>query len=137
MLRRPVQSTDSWRWFFPAIVVTVAVLVVARIRRVVVTGDSMLPAFEPGDRLLVGPVGRLRPGQVVAVRDPRRPDRLLIKRIRTVTPDARVDVRGDNEPASTDSRHFGPVDRGAVRGRVLYRYGPAARAGRWPGSLRQ
>ncbi len=32
-------------------------------RRVVVTGDSMLPAFEPGDRLILGPAGRSRPGQ--------------------------------------------------------------------------
>jgi hypothetical protein len=74
---------------------------------------------------------------VVAVPDPRQPDRLLIKRVRSVAPDARVDVRGDNEAASTDSRHFGPVPRRAVRGRVLYRYAPPARAGRWPGSQRQ
>jgi inner membrane protease subunit 1 len=57
--------------------------------------------------------------------------------VRSLAPDARVDVRGDNEAASTDSRHFGPVPRRAVRGRVLYRYGPPARAGRWPGSRQQ
>jgi nickel-type superoxide dismutase maturation protease len=131
-----VHSTDSRRWLISALVVTGALLA-TRFHRVAVTGDSMLPAFAPGDRLLVGPTGRLRPGHVVAVPDPRQPDRLLIKRVRSVAPDARVDVRGDNEAASTDSRHFGPVPRRAVRGRVLYRYAPPARAGRWPGSQRQ
>ena len=114
-----------------------AALLVSRFRRVVVTGDSMLPAFVPGDRLLVGPIGRLRPGDVVAVPDPRRPDRFLIKRVHSVAPGARVHVRGDNEAASTDSRHFGPVPRRAVRGRVLYRYAPPGRVGRWPGAREQ
>jgi hypothetical protein len=40
-----------------------------------------------------------------------------------------VVVRGDNEAASTDSRHFGPVDHRAVSGRVIYRYHPEHRRG--------
>ena len=111
----------------------VAVLGVRRLglRRVVVTGDSMLPAFEPGDRLLLGPVGRSRPGQVVALPDPRDARRLLIKRIRSVN-GSTLDVRGDNDAASTDSRDFGPVPRARLTGRVLYRYAPADRTGRIP-----
>ena len=96
------------------------------------SGDSMRPAFEPGDRLVVVPVARIVVGHVVAVRDPRRPDRVLVKRVRAVLPEG-YDVRGDNEPASTDSRHFGPVRRNDVVGRVVFRYAPAVRSGWWPG----
>jgi type IV secretory pathway protease TraF len=39
-------------------------------------------------------------------------------------------VEGDNRSSSTDSRHFGPVDRRAVLGRAVYRYGPPGRSGR-------
>lgn len=95
----------------------------------VVAGDSMLPAFEPGDRLLIVPVAGAVAGQVVAVRDPRQPDRILVKRVRAVTPEG-VDVRGDNPSASTDSRHFGPVESTAIVGRIVYRYHPPTRAGR-------
>jgi len=33
-------------------------------------------------------------------------------------------VAGDNPAASTDSAHWGPVPRGAVRGRVVWSYSP-------------
>lgn len=97
--------------------------------RVVVTGESMSPAFEPGDRLLLLPTRRVSLGDVVAVPDPRLPSRLLIKRVVRRDGDL-IDVRGDHEGASTDSRHFGLVPVAAVAGRVVYRYSPAGRAGR-------
>jgi nickel-type superoxide dismutase maturation protease len=97
--------------------------------RVVVSGTSMQPGFLPGDRLVVVPARRLHPGQVVAVRDPREPSRILVKRIRSIR-DGLVDVRGDDDAASTDSRHFGPVPRTSVIGKVVYRYAPPTRAGR-------
>jgi nickel-type superoxide dismutase maturation protease len=103
-----------------------------RFHRVVVSGESMRPAFEPGDRVLVVPAVCVRPGHVVAIRDPRRPDRLLVKRVRSIA-SGLVDVRGDNQGASTDSRDFGPVPRSSVAGRVVYRYGPPERVGRLPG----
>ena len=100
----------------------------------------MAPALPPGDRLVVvrlpwrlpfGPV----PGQVVAVRDPRRPDRILIKRVRSVDRRAgTLDVEGDDRRSSTDSRSFGPVSRSAIVGRAVYRYAPAGRNGPVPGS---
>lgn len=100
----------------------------ARPRRVVVRGTSMAPTLEPGDRLVVVRVPKLRPGQVVALRDPRRPDRLLVKRVAGLEGD-RVVVWGDNPAESTDSREFGPVGRASVLGAVVHRYGPAGRAG--------
>jgi nickel-type superoxide dismutase maturation protease len=130
MIRDRHHPTDWFRAGVTALVV-VAALIGLRSRRVVVVGRSMLPAFEPGDRLLVIPVGPVRAGHVVAVRDPRIRSRLLIKRVRARF-GPQVDVRGDNPAESTDSRHFGLVPRSAVAGRVLYRYSPPARAGWWP-----
>lgn len=98
-------------------------------RRVVVSGESMSPAFAAGDRLLVVPVSHTRAGQIVAVRDPRDLRRVLVKRVWAVGVDG-VDVRGDNEAASTDSRQFGPVPPGNIVGRVVYRYHPPERSGR-------
>ncbi|HZQ28381.1 MAG TPA: S26 family signal peptidase, partial [Acidimicrobiales bacterium] len=64
-------------------------------RRVEVTGDSMRPTLEPGDRLLVVRWPWLRAGQLVAVPDPRQPDRVVVKRI-AACDGATVTVLGDN-----------------------------------------
>jgi nickel-type superoxide dismutase maturation protease len=102
-----------------------------RPRRIVVHGSSMLPTLLPGDRILVLRARHLRVGDVVAVSDPRMPERLLIKRVVSVDElNANVMVAGDNPDASTDSTTFGPVARGAVVGRAVYRYAPSARAAR-------
>ncbi len=116
------------------------------VRRVEVSGESMAPALLPGDRLLVvaPPLAlrRLRRGDVVALRDPRRPSRVVVKRVaalpgEAVTCDGAVltagdgwVVLGDNLPASTDSRVFGPVPRHLVLGRCVLRYLPEQRRGR-------
>lgn len=89
----------------------------------------MSPALVPGDRLLVVPLRRPRPGQVVALADPRDPRRTLVKRVAAVGSTG-VDVRGDDPAASTDSRTFGPVPRTTLYGRAAYRYFPAPRVGR-------
>ncbi len=107
-----------------------------RVRRVEVVGGSMAPGLAPGDRLVV--VGPLRrparwpaPGTVVAVRDPRQPSRLLVKRVASVDPEAATAVvLGDAAGESTDSRTFGPLPLGAYVGAVRYRYAPAGRTGR-------
>jgi nickel-type superoxide dismutase maturation protease len=107
------------------------------LRRVEVTGESMRPALAPGDRLLVlrHPRWRWRAGQLAALRDPRggRDGALLVKRVVRVSASG-VEVRGDNPSASTDSRTFGPVSPTLLVGPVLYRYGPAERAGRLGGA---
>lgn len=99
------------------------------VRRVQVEGDSMRPALEPGDRLVLLAARRARPGDLVGVADPRRPSRLLVKRVVERT-SAGYTVAGDNEAASTDSRHFGTVRASGLRGRAVYRYAPEHRRGR-------
>jgi nickel-type superoxide dismutase maturation protease len=113
----------------PVIAVIAGALVTARCRLVAIEGSSMLPTLAPGDRVLVLPLP-LGVGDIVAVPDPRTPERLLVKRIAAIDPRRRtVRVLGDNPAASTDSRAFGPVARSTVVGRVIYRYAPKTRAG--------
>lgn len=92
-----------------------------------VTGRSMLPTLAPGDVVLTVPAWLRppRPGDVVVVADPRRPDRRTIKRAVAWTGGGLV-VHGDNPAASTDSRVYGPVPRRLVTATVLVRCGP------WP-----
>ena len=99
------------------------------VRRVQVHGDSMRPALEPGDRLLVVSLLRPRPGDVVAVVDPRDGRRVMVKRVSSVDGES-IEVLGDDPAASTDSRTFGPVRSDHVLGRAVYRYWPEQRRGR-------
>ena len=139
MFREGVHPTDSetkrsplMRWVGTAAGGLAVISVTRRsFGRVIVSGESMVPAFQPGDRLLLGPVWRLRVGQVVALPDPRDATRLLVKRVHSVV-GPKIEVRGDNGAASTDSRQFGPVRRSQLSGRVLYRYAPFDRTGLWP-----
>ena len=69
-------------------------------------------------------------GDIVAAPDPRRPDRVLVKRVGRVDRAAgTVELLGDAPGASTDSRVFGPVPVASVVGRVVHRYGPPGRTG--------
>lgn len=114
-------------------VVVAAALAAAGLRRVVrleVQGDSMRPTLEPGDRVLVRRTGRLAPGALAALRDPREPRRVVVKRVVAGSEVAGWRVIGDNPGRSTDSRVFGSVGQHLVIGRVVYRYHPADRAGR-------
>ncbi len=93
----------------------------------------MVPTLQPGDRLLVVPSRRYRQGGLVALVDPRDRGRVIVKRIdRSVEAGRGLVVLGDNPGHSTDSRHFGPVSRTDVVGRVVYRYAPPERVGRIP-----
>jgi signal peptidase I len=118
-------------------VVAVAVLVsLARALDVVaVQGDSMAPSLRPGDRLVVARLTRLpRPREIVVARDPRDPDRELVKRVASVSGGA-VTLIGDNPSRSTDARAFGAVPVADVRWRVLFRLAAPSRTP--PGALRR
>lgn len=89
----------------------------------------MHPTLHAGDHVIVIR-RRVRTGDIVAIRDPRRPARILVKRVERVDANGAVTVAGDNPEASTDSRHFGLIAPSLVVGRVVYRYAPSERAGR-------
>ena len=101
--------------------------------RVEVAEHSMLPALRPGDWLLALRTRRIRPGQVVLAWHPARADFLLVKRaVRRVEGDGEISggwwLESDNPAAgAVDSTRFGPVPDDLIVGRVLARYGRAAR----------
>lgn len=130
---RPLATVAGTTLGLATIVAVGLAVALRQLRRVVVEGESMRPAFSPGDRLLVVRLRRrapLVPGAVVAANDPRNPRRLVVKRVAAVDDDGRVVLHGDNAGASTDSRAYGPVARGSVWGIARYRYAPPERAGR-------
>jgi nickel-type superoxide dismutase maturation protease len=93
-----------------------------------VTGDSMLPSLAAGDWLLVRGGGRIRPGDLVVARDPRRPARMIAKRAARREPGGWW-LESDNQgaPGRADSWDFGPVPDDLVVGRVAARYWPPRR----------
>lgn len=89
------------------------------LRRVTVEGTSMAPTYLPGERLTaLRRWRRVRTGDVVIVRDPRDASRWLLKRC-VARVGSRLDLRGDNAQASTDSRDFGLVSSRKVAYIVL------------------
>ncbi len=93
--------------------------------RYVVEGESMAPSLSPGERVFVNRAAywfsKPRAGDLVVLRDPREPKRLLLKRIDEAHGNS-FEVVGDNPTASTDSRTFGPVPRDLILGKVWFRY---------------
>jgi signal peptidase I len=92
-----------------------------RLLRLRIEGVSMVPVLAPGDRVLVLRTDRVTVGDIVAFADPDGTDAVLVKRVAGVDRSS-VRVEGDNSGTSRDSRHFGPVPRSAVIGRVLWCY---------------
>lgn len=102
-----------------------------RFVRYEVSGESMSPAFRPGD-WLVARRHRYRQrlprrGDAVLLRDPEEPSRILLKRVVRTDLHGLAWVEGDNAGHSRDSRQFGPVPASALAGRVSFRYWPLFR----------
>ncbi|XP_030490299.2 mitochondrial ATP-independent inner membrane protease subunit 1a [Cannabis sativa] len=115
-----------------------------------VHGPSMLPTLNvTGDVVITEHVshrlGKLGRGDLVLVRSPENPGKIMTKRIvgmegdrvsyfldpnfgercRTaVVPKGHVWIQGDNIYVSNDSRHFGPVPYGLIQGKVFLRVWP-------------
>ncbi|WP_433504006.1 S26 family signal peptidase [Pseudonocardia halophobica] len=88
-------------------------------RAVTVRGPSMSTALSDDDVVLARFGRSARPGDVVLVRWPARPDQLSVKR--AVRPEGALWwVEGDNPFGSTDSRTLGPAEVVAVVTRRLW-----------------
>ncbi|WP_256359636.1 nickel-type superoxide dismutase maturation protease [Synechococcus sp. UW179A] len=86
-----------------------------------VEGDSMLPALQPKQRLLVKTLPKTAqppsPGTVVVCFHPSDLNLVITKRVWQST-ETWLELRGDNQDGSTDSRHFGQVPLNRVIGVV-------------------
>ena len=83
-----------------------------------VQGDSMSPALNDGDTVLVRPRVDINVGDIVLADHPYRSSVTMLKRVARIEADGRVTLVGDNEVESTDSRTFGPVSIKSIIGRV-------------------
>jgi nickel-type superoxide dismutase maturation protease len=98
------------------------------LRRVAVTGESMLPALRPGDLLLVRVGARIAEGDVVVARHPGQDGLLIVKRVGHRSGEGWW-LESDNQRAAgrQDSWDFGAVPDRLVVGRVVARYWPLSR----------
>lgn len=94
----------------------------ALLTRVRIVGPSMEPTLGNGEWWVARHSRRLRPGQIVLLSHPQRPDLHVVKRLVRET-DQGWWVEGDNPDASDDSRSFGAVPESLIRGRLWFRYG--------------
>nr|XP_027086277.1 mitochondrial inner membrane protease subunit 1-like isoform X2 [Coffea arabica] len=101
-------------------------------------GPSMLPTLNlTGSLVLVERLsirfGKMASGDVVLIRSPEEPRKVVIKRIvgvegdavgneeaTAVVPKGHIWIEGDNKHNSRDSRQFGPVPYGLLEGRVFW-----------------
>ncbi|MDP9644251.1 nickel-type superoxide dismutase maturation protease [Actinopolyspora lacussalsi] len=94
-----------------------------RWRRLRVRGPSMAPTLRDGDIVLLRLRTEPRPGDVVLVRWPSRPNQLSVKRA-VCRVEGGWHVTGDHAAASTDSRRLGPAEvLGVLRWRLVPRPG--------------
>jgi len=84
-----------------------------------ISGNSMRPTYHDGD-LVIGwrLCSNLTSGDVIVLRQPDT-QRIIIKRISKID-GGRYFVLGDNSSASTDSRHFGWIEKKAIIAKVLW-----------------
>lgn len=114
-----------------------------------VVGPSMLPTFSvTGDVVLVDRLStrfrKIKQGDIVVALSPENPRRSVCKRViglegdqvvvlpnegignglHVSVPKGHVWLQGDNVQKSKDSRHYGPVPRALLQGRVCFRVWP-------------
>ncbi|XP_037082495.1 mitochondrial inner membrane protease subunit 1-like [Pollicipes pollicipes] len=112
---------------------------------VICTGPSMEPTISSHDVIVTEKISPLRQriaaGDIVVVRSPSSPRHNICKRVTAVAgervgargqhlvPRGHLWLEGDNAANSNDSRSFGAVPAGLVRGRALLKLWPPGDAG--------
>ena len=93
-----------------------------RRKRFKVTGRSMLPTLQPGEEILLNPYAYRkslpRVDEIAVLAHPYYPDTIVVKRIVALDRDGRCFLLGDNQPESTDSRHWGGINYQDLLGRA-------------------
>lgn len=84
-------------------------------------GDSMSPTLRNGDVVLVDRNADVMAGDIVVARHPLEPGSEVMKRVHTITENTHYFLVGDNFADSNDSRHFGPVTRAHITGKIVAR----------------
>ncbi|MBI3109537.1 S26 family signal peptidase [Candidatus Daviesbacteria bacterium] len=76
----------------------------------------MLPTLKEGQEVLTFNWSRPKKGDVVVIK---HDDKEMVKRIQKIDGNLRY-VMGDNRQESTDSRHFGSINKSQIVGKVIY-----------------
>jgi nickel-type superoxide dismutase maturation protease len=89
-----------------------------------VTGQSLSPSFQEGDFVLIlnSPLclRSLKRGDTIVFSHPIYGK--MIKRLDSLSPDSDLVFVIGTHPDSTDSRHFGPVPRADLLGKVIWHF---------------
>ncbi|MFG2353805.1 nickel-type superoxide dismutase maturation protease [Streptomyces sp. NPDC048521] len=99
-----------------------------------VTGPSMVPTLQHGDRLLLQYGAVIRPGDIVVLRHPFQQDLLVVKRA-VERREGGWWVLGDNPYAGGDSTDYGVVPDELILGKARFRYRPVPAGQRSPLTL--
>ena len=107
------------RKFFTLAGISLLIIISAVFRLYRVEGNSMIPLLEDGQFVVARSIGRApRAGDIVVFPSP-LDGRLTIKKC-TAIDGSSIFVTGVNLPESTDSRHYGRIEVGSLRGIVLF-----------------
>jgi nickel-type superoxide dismutase maturation protease len=86
-----------------------------------VAGDSMRPALEDGDAVMIVPTTVVSPGDIVLAAHPYKQSVKILKRLAAIDDAGRCELVGDNPSESTDSRTFGTVPIECIYGKAVCR----------------
>ncbi len=103
------------------LLISLFLLITGRRKFLRVSGDSMLPTLRQGDTVIYRNNDanklNLKKGLILIIKSPLEPSVLIIKRLHQNNPYG-LDVRGDNERSSIDSRTFGLINHSHLYGVV-------------------
>jgi nickel-type superoxide dismutase maturation protease len=104
----------------------IILLLLRKRKRLRVVGESMLPLLKPGDEILLDPFAYRKSSpqinDIIVTQHPLQPNLAVVKRINGINDGDRYFVTGDNQEASTDSRHWGTIESSDIIGKVTSQF---------------